>query len=312
MRDSESRSGLRDPNLTRSRDLTVARLAAAQFGVVSLLQLQAIGLSSEEIKWRVKRGFLHRLHRDVFAVGHVNLVAHARLVAALLTCGPSSFVSHRTAAAVWGLRELTTRRIAVTMPGMKARARPGLVVHRTARVPDPADVTTRNGLRVSSVARMLIELAATEKLSELDRLITQAVRKRILDLEQIETALARHARRPGIAKLKQALRDYRPRRDRRSDLERAFDRLIAGTAIPPPQRNVTIDGWEIDCYWPHVRLAVELDGRSYHTAVRDIEKDKLKDAKLLSRGIRTMRITDLRMTLDSRGILRDLSSLLVT
>ena len=56
-----------------------------------------------------------------------------------------------------------------------------------------------------------------------------------------------------------------------------------------------IDGWEIDCYWPEARLAVELDGRPYHIAVRDIEKDKLKDAKLLRLQIKTMRITDMRL-----------------
>ena len=58
----------------------------------------------DEIRERVRRGVLHQLHTDVFAVGHTRIVPHARLVAALLTCGPASFLSHRTAAAVWGLR----------------------------------------------------------------------------------------------------------------------------------------------------------------------------------------------------------------
>ncbi len=182
------------------------------------------------------------------------------------------------------------------------------MIHKTA-APDPADLATRNDLRVSSVPRMLIELATTETRTDLDRLITAGVRKRILDLPQMEAALIRHARRPGVASCKKALRDYRPRKDRKSDLERAFDRLIAGTDIPPPQRNVIVDGWELDCYRPRARLAVELDGRPYHTAVKDSERDKLKDAKLLRRRINTMRITDLRFTLDPQGILADLRSL---
>ncbi len=309
MPDSESNSARSVHFLTRSRELALARIAAKQFGVISLEQLLAIGFSLAEIRARVRRGLLHRLYPDVYAVGHTRVVPQARLIAALLTCGPASFLSHRTAAAAWGLREVTTRRIEVTMLGPRARRRSGLIVHRTSREPDPADLTVRNDLRVSSVPRLLIELAPHERQAELDRLITQAVRKRILDLQAIEAALARHARRPGLAKLKQALRDYRPHPDRRSDLERAFDELIAGTDIPPPQRNVTIDGWEIDCYWPRVGLAVELDGRAYHTAVRDMEKDKLKDARLLRKRIRTMRITELRFTLDQQGILDDLRSL---
>ena len=135
------------------------------------------------------------------------------------------------------------------------------------------------------------------------------MRKRVLDLAAVEAALQRHARRPGVGNLKQAMREYRPRRDRKSDLERAFDELIAGTDIPEPLRNVIIGGWEIDFYWPHARLAVELDGRPYHIAVRDTEKDKLKDAKLLLLQINTMRITDLRFRLDPDGILADLRAL---
>lgn len=286
----------------------MARIAAKQFGVISIEQLLALGFSRAEVRGRVKRGLLHPLYPGVFAVGHVRLVPYAYLTAALLTCGPASFLSHRSAAAVWGLREVSTRRIEVSVPRANLKPRRGLVIHRV-RPPDPADLTVRNGLRVSSVARMLIELAPHESQAELDRLITQAVRKRILDFNEVEAALARHARRPGLTNLKRALRDYRPRPDRRSDLERAFDKLIAGTDIPPPQRNVIIDGWEIDCYWPQVGLAVELDGRAYHTAVRDMEKDKLKDARLLRKRIRTMRITELRFTLDQQGILDDLRSL---
>jgi very-short-patch-repair endonuclease len=103
--------------------------------------------------------------------------------------------------------------------------------------------------------------------------------------------------------------DYRPHPDRKSELEDAFDALIAGTDVPPPRRNVTIDGWEVDCYWPEHRLAVELDGRPYHVAVRDMERDKRKDAKLLRVGISVMRITGLRMELEPQVVLADVRAL---
>jgi hypothetical protein len=44
----------------------------------------------------------------------------------------------------------------------------------------------------------------------------------------------------------------------------------------------------------------------YHIAVRDIEKDKFKDAKLLVIGIRTLRITDTRFNHDRQGVYEDL------
>ncbi len=181
------------------------------------------------------------------------------------------------------------------------------MVHRTAERPAKSDITTRDGLRVSSVPRLLIELAPRESARELDRLITVAARKRILNVDKMHAVVTRHGRRPGMAKLRNALRAYLPRPDRKSGLERAFDELLAEhPEIPPPQRNVYIDGWEIDCYWPAQSLAVELDGRPYHVAVRDIERDRLKDAKLLKVGIRVLRITDSRFELDRFGALGDL------
>jgi very-short-patch-repair endonuclease len=291
----------------KARWSDVSRLVAEQEGVISREQLRGAGFTDNEIKALIRRGLLIPLHRGVFAVGHRRLSTRAHLVAALLAAGRQSFLSHRTAAAVYGLRDVAIRRIDVTVPGGKRRSRGPLRIHTTATEPD---VKTRNGLRVSSVPQMLIELAPDESERALNHLITQAVRRQVLDLEKMRLALARHGRRPGVAKLERALAGYLPTEDRRSDLERDFDAFLREhPEIPVPRRNIMIDGWEIDCYWPEQRLAVELDGRPYHVAIRDIEKDKFKDAKLLLRAIRTLRITDTRFNHDRSGVYEDLLSL---
>jgi hypothetical protein len=276
--------------------------------VIGFDQLQELGFTYREIDGQVQREYLHPMFDRVFAVGHSRVSPQGWLVAALLTSGPESFLSHRTAAAVWGLRPVAVKAIEVTIPVGHVRTRAGLIVHRTT---DTGGITVRNDLRVSSVPRLLMELAPRESKQELDRLITLAVRKRVLRLDKVEDALARYERRPGVAKLRGALRGYLPRPDRKSELERAFDRELAKRPdIPDPARNVTIDGWEIDCYWPHQRVAVELDGRPYHVTVRDMEKDRVKDAKLQRIGIRPLRITDTRLELDLAGCFDDLTALL--
>ncbi|MGH2930504.1 MAG: DUF559 domain-containing protein, partial [Solirubrobacteraceae bacterium] len=163
------------------------------------------------------------------------------------------------------------------------------------------------------VPRMLIELADRERPSELERLITVAVRRRLLRLDSrdglagLEAALARHARRPGIAVLKRALTGYRPPQSHRSGLELAFDQLLRRhPELPDPQRNLEIDRWEIDRCWRERVLAVELDGRPYHVAVRDMERDRIKDAALLRLGWTPLRFTDLRFEYDPAGVLADL------
>ena len=303
MGDSGTKGAGNGPDLSQS--------AARQEGVIGRRQLHELGLSDKQIARRERNTDLHELYADVWAVGHRNVTPKGHLIAALLACGPTSFLSHRTAAALHGLRAVNVKAIEVTVVANRTYLRRGLEVHRTAKPPDPKEIRTIEPLRYSSVPRLLVELAPTETAAELDRLITQAVRKRLLDPEAIEAALERHARRPGLARLKAALAAYRPRPDRKSDLERAFDAwLTEHPEIPEPLRNVHIDGWEIDCWWPDHRLALELDGRAYHTAVMDMDRDRRKDSALQILGIRVMRVTGERWDLDRAGVQGDLLALL--
>jgi hypothetical protein len=279
--------------------------------LVSRDQLHVLGFHDEQIARRERSNELHELYTDVWVVGHRKVTPLGHLLGALLSCGSSSFLSHRTAAALHGLRQINTHAIEVTMIGARARARTGFTVHRTAKPPAPQDLRTVDPLRYSSVPRMLIELAARETPAELDRLITEAVRRRRLDVNAMEAALQRHARRPGLARLKEALDAYRPRPDRKSDLERAFDTwLLDHPEIPEPLRNVHIHGWEIDCFWPDQRVALELDGRPYHVAVAEMDRDRLKDTKLQIARIKPMRVTGERWDHDLPGVHGDLLALL--
>jgi very-short-patch-repair endonuclease len=57
-------------------------------------------------------------------------------------------------------------------------------------------------------------------------------------------------------------------------------------------------------------VVLELDGRDYHTAVQEMERDRLKDTKLQIRGIKPMRVTGERWDLDRAGVRSDLLALL--
>ena len=38
----------------------------------------------------------------------------------------------------------------------------------------------------------------------------------------------------------------------------------AEIGLPAPQLNVDVEGFEVDCFWPDLRLVVELDSRTHH------------------------------------------------
>jgi very-short-patch-repair endonuclease len=239
-----------------------------------------------------------------------------RLMAALLAAGPTAFLSHRTAAAILGLRAFDARAIEVTVPGTGGLKRPGLTVHRTKHASVRDDLRTTNGLRHSSFARALIELAPRETEEELTRLIEEGVRRRLFIPDKVEAALSRHPRAAGVGTLRHALEFYVDRSDRSSALERAFDRELAKRLqLPAPERNVRIRAggidWEIDCLWREQRVIVELDGRPWHVLEREIEKDKLKDMKLGAAGYLPVRVTGRRFERDTDGVFADLEKLLV-
>lgn len=281
-------------------------------GVISRKSLLAIGFTADEIAGFVLHGDLRRLHRGVYADGRNRLTDAARLQAALVAVGGDAWLAGSTAAAVWGLQAMSLAPIEVCVVASSTPRHRGLLVRRVSTTPPRSEIRIRRGLRLSSVARMVTEVARDAGTDELDALIEAAVRRGLLNFTELEATLRRHHREPGIGKLKRALAGYRPMPKRNSGLEESFDRwLLTHPEIPEPERNVKFAGvWELDCYWPEHGLVLELDGRPYHIVVRDIERDRRKDAWLQRYGLRVLRVTDLRWRADRDGVRSDLMALL--
>jgi hypothetical protein len=287
-------------------------------GLITRSQMVKLGFAHAEIVGFVEHGDLRRLHRGVYADGRAPLTDHALLKAALLAfAGRDVWLSGQAASMGWHLERVSVPHLEVTVVARATpRQRQGLLVRSARAAPHPSEVRTRNGLRVSSIPRLLIERAATgadtdSDIEQLHRLIEQAVRRNLLDIPDLAATLERNLRHAGTLAVKRTCEEYLPHTDRKSGLERAFDRwLLKHPEIPPPQRNIRLGPWEIDCYWPDHSLALELDGRPYHTVVEDIERDHRKNTWLQANGNRFLRVTDTRFKRDKTGVHRDLTMML--
>lgn len=154
-------------------DRGIARLAARQHGVVTVLQLLAIGLTRKAIRHRVATCRLHPVHRGVYLVGHAVMPPLAAETAAILACGDGTDLSHHSAAALWILRPASPAEVFVTVAGRNPGRRPGVHVHRV-RCLDPADRTRRHGLPVTTPARTILDLAAVSSMRETERAYGEA------------------------------------------------------------------------------------------------------------------------------------------
>ena len=294
-------------------DKQLSVLAAGQDGVVHIAQLYELGFSYEQIRWRVRRGRLHEIYRGVYAVGHRKLTARGRLRAALFAGGEQAFFSGWTAEQLrCGLR-VDLSRIELTVPRRHTPPKrvPGLIFRRTTHEIDALEVDILNGFRTSTVARILVELSRRGRANQLERILTDAVHADVFDPDALEALIGRHEGQPGVGKLKRLADYYRPLPDRKSELERMFDAEHARRPeIPPCERNAQIGIWEIDCWWEQQRVALELDGRRFHAAQADFEKDRRKDTALQLMRVAPMRASYWMWVGDKEKVINDLLALL--
>jgi len=267
----------------------IAWLADTQHGVVARYQLVTLGLSKSAIDGRVASKHLRLLHRGVYAVGHKALTAEARYVAAVLTFGRGTVLSHRSAADLWEIAPYAGATIDITPPRKGRRSRRGLVVHH-GRL-DPADATTRSAIPITTVARTFIDLAEIVDPTRLARALERAEKLNLLDMRAIDAARSRAHGHHGLARLTQALAGYVPDERTRSNWERDFIDFCAAHQLQPPQINTIICGYEVDAVWPSAKLIVELDSWTHHRTRASFERDRARDADLAVAGYRVIRIT---------------------
>jgi hypothetical protein len=132
----------------------------------------------------VEIGRLHPLHRGVYAVGHSHVERRGRLRAATLAFPDGAVLSHRTAGEEWQILRPTSTRPNVTSDERTLHGRPGIVLHRVRSL-DPALRTEVNGLPVTTVERVLLDLASLKDLTPLRRAWEGAQRERLLDVDKV-------------------------------------------------------------------------------------------------------------------------------
>jgi very-short-patch-repair endonuclease len=293
------------------RERAMARLAFDQHGVVALTQLIGLGFGIRAIERRVRDGRLHKVHREVFAVGHERLGQRSYWRAAVLAYGDQALLSHRSAAALWGLAKPRSSLIDVTAPvGWQGlRRRQGIWIHRGQLQQE--DRAERAGIPVTTVARTLFDYAEVVDFQRLEYAWEEADRLKLLRLGEIERVCERGYGRRALKPTRRLLAEARAVTRTRSPLEDRFQRFCRFYDLPPHSTNVEVLGKEVDALWPAAKLIVELDSWEFHSHRAAFQRDRARDTHLLVAGYRTVRVTHERLDKEAgllateiRGLLR--------
>lgn len=299
-------------------DRLAATTARTQYGVINRRQLQAAGLGTDAIRHRRESGRLEPCLPKTLRIGGAPSSWEQDLSAALLWAGEGAAISHRSAAALWGLDgcrpgvvELTSHRL------LRSELAEGLICHRYAAL-DADEVTTMGPLRLTTPSRTLLDLAAVVPPARLEVALDSSLRRRLTTLENLQTTLYRHARcgRRGVrsfrAVLDQRAPGYLPPH---SALERKLARLIVSSPLPSPVRqHPVLEGgreiYRIDFAYPEQMLAIEADGWTYHSDRISWSSDQVRTNILTVRGWRVLRFTHHDVTTRPAWIIESIASAL--
>ena len=281
-------------------------LAALQHASVARVQLYSAGLTDSAIKHRIAAGVLRRLLHGVYLVGPIEapLTRHA---AALLACGPGAVLSHRTAAALWGL-PVSPKTIEITIAGRSGRVRrQGITVHRPAHL-NPEDVRTHERLPLTSPAVTLIALAPFVSTRDLARATEEAERRKLITRRELERRLTPNTR--GAPKLRAILARYDAPSFTRSEAEARMLDVVRAADLPRPIANARVLRYEADLLWPRERVIVEVDGFAFHGSRATWERDHARDAHLHASGYLVLRFTWLEITREPHTVVARLAAAL--
>ena len=266
--------------------MALAAVAGKQYGNVTRTQLTRLGLSHGAIVNRVAKGRLFRVFRGVYSVGRRPATPQEWASAAVLAAGAGAALSHGSAMALWGFWRRWDKPYEVTIVG--DRRTNGIRVHRSSTL-RRRDVTAQLGIRVTSPARALLDIAPRLTDRSLKRTVNSALGSPWLTEDQLAETVARHPNARGAKRIAKLI--GLPGTPTRSGWEDDFPAFCAAHDLPAPVMGVPLFGYVVDALFPAERVIVELDSWDFHKGKIPFEADRDRDADALAHGYVTVRMT---------------------
>lgn len=268
------------------------RIAARQHSAFTRTQAYRAGISPSTIDRNIKTSRWRPIHPGVYLPAYVALGWEERIAASVLACGEGAVASYASAGKVWGfLDELTGLHVSISND--RKREPRSVMVHRSSRL----DAATHRDFRVTHPMRTILDLASSLSEAETGRVLDQAHRRGLVDIERFGAYLALPfaISRPGSGVLREIVAVRDPSRAIESDLESIlFDALrMAGLPLPVPQVWVeTRKGRRrIDFAYPDRRIAIELDSWGEHGHRDAFESDRARSNELVEIGWQVLHFT---------------------
>jgi very-short-patch-repair endonuclease len=237
------------------------------------------------IRWLIRRGDLHAVLPGVYAP-RLDVDTFDTRIRALRSWDPNAVLVGTAAARVsfW-----PTIRVPVVTCALKHHRRPQRGFQFSRREVPAELVMSRAGLRYTSPAMTALGLCESHGGDAID----EALRARATTLKDLHRALQLTSARLRNAERRRLLLDSKD--EPWSAAERRFHRLLRAAGITAWNANqrVLLGGslFFLDVVFRRVKLAIELDGRLYHSGSDVFETDRWRQNLLILDGWCVLRFT---------------------
>ncbi len=271
--------------------------ARRQLGLVTFEQLDLLGVSEGQRRRWLIDGRLILVRPNVYALGGAPPTWEQSVLAAVLAGGGGVAASHGTAGRLRVLKHVDDSGLEIVSPLGHHKRLDGVVGHRSGALFE-SDLTVYRSIPTTTVARTLVDVSGRLTERQLGQAIDDALRRRIVDLEDLRRTAGRLGSASGrsMRKVHRALGLRIPGYDPLdSDLETRILRVIAAAGLPVPRQQYPIVlggvGVHLDLAYPDVRLAIELDGWEWHRNRSAFDDDRWRDVELVKLRWMNLRLT---------------------
>ncbi|MGV3621532.1 MAG: DUF559 domain-containing protein [Archangium sp.] len=271
-----------------------AAVLREQFGVIGYQQARELGMSYGAIRWRLRSGEWTRGLGRTYRLASSPPTWNQRALEALLASGPGSVLSHSSAAFVLGLEGFNQKPPST----LETSVQPGRrVILQGVSVHHPTDTFpwfTKRGLRVTTLARTLVDLAGVMPEERFEFTLDSAQRRYPYLAHWLEHYLGRLEPRghAGIGMLAKLLRE-RTGGHTDSALEVKVWRALRRNGITNMRRQFEVkDVMRVDFAWPEHRFVLHADSTLWHLQEERLTRDALQRMRLQELGWLSLVVTN--------------------
>lgn len=175
------------------------QVASGQLGHFTTAQAREHGITRMLLHHHIGEGKILRVYRGVYRFRDFPSTMREEVAAAMLAVDKDhAVVSHESALDLLEISDIIPNAIDITIPRSKRYLRPphGITVHTSTRPFEASDIAFRNGIRITSATRTIVDVAEAGLSEEhVERSVSEALSRGMTTVQRLRNTAANRSRR---------------------------------------------------------------------------------------------------------------------